>query len=251
MKTPEKGPRVIAIQDHLDMAKHFTFAVSTDEGEIAKRRELAGRGININDDQTAGTDVAATTLETLEDSEDRAVWAQVVGGAALNTAMHLLRGVGPRRMYRNFTMTKLFANGMLIPIEQRQAATMRDMRSAQITSEGFSRSKEMNRATQRDRNRVARDVSRAAMGLGIFDLELPADISEADAMELAKERQIRMQAQAIVIGLETGYNPTLAQLRSEASPLGAHIVGSPRKYSPRIIKQFREASREAGAPRGY
>lgn len=251
MSTPEKGPRVIAIQDHLDMAKHFTFSVSTDEQEIAERQALAGRGININSDQTAGIDVAATTLERLED-EDKAVWARIVGGASLNSAMYLLREVGPRRMYRNFPMANLFSiTGEPLPLEKRQYTTQLMLRDAQIASERYSQSKKANQSTQRNTNGLARELSSVSMRLGVYDFELPEGISEHDAMELAKQKEIEMQAQAIAIGLETRHNPSLAQLRSEASPLGAHIVGSPRKYSPRIIKQFKEASREAGAPRGY
>lgn len=254
MTKPEKAPRVYSAQDQMNSANHFDFNVSSDEDEIAERLQNAGKDINIQDDQTAGLIVGRLTLERLDDSGDRKLWATVLGSAAFNSSLYMFRKVAkfdPRTL-RRFTLPRYFTeSGSPIDARDAERTTIRGLVELEALSQSVTDQRvaaghpyKWPRETTRS---LARGMSTSAMRLASYGFDV-AGLDEAEVRVQVEESAIKLHEEVMSTTKRTTFNPSLAQLRTMDTPLGQDIL---RHQPARIVKVFKETSREIGKNSGY
>lgn len=245
-------PREYTPQDHLTSADHFNFNVSTDLQEVAARREQRGKGANIIGDQSAGIEIGRRTLAQLEDSELQTMWAHVFGGALLNSSLYMFRKAGDQPMFRRFTLPRIVTDeGVLQDGEAIDATTLRVLEDVQVESEDYEATLQAeSTVTDRETRLLARQMGTASMRLGIYGSSFQEGETPAYIMTQVVELESKMHHSIQGLGRVIGTNPSVAQLRSESSDLGSHIIRS-SLYPVEMKRAFRNSLGEVSDELGY
>lgn len=244
-------PREYTAQDNLNMAAHFNFNVSTDPQVVAERSQLRGMHVNIVNDQSAGIDIGTRVLEALVDQEQQRTWAKLYGGAMLNSALYMLRGVNDQPMSRHFRLARLTnEKGQLLDSETIQSDTFEALRTANIVSKQYEAISTDHKPTDSRTNRLGRRLGNASMLVAVSGTDFYENDGELMIMTQARDRVSAMHRYTQDLANSVGYNPSLAQLRAESTPLGSHIMQSP-DLPLQIKGAFRNALAEVSDQQGY
>lgn len=245
-------PREYTAQDHLNMAGHFNFNVSTNPEVVAGRREQRGRHVNIIEDQSAGLEVGTRTLELLDDDQElQGIWAELYGGAMLNSALYLLRGSGDQPMSRHFKLPTLVSEGgELIDDNLRRQGTLNALKTLRDRSREYEHAEEERTPTDREVSKLGHRLGNTSMLVGIFDSDFMETDGELVTMTQVLEKETEMHHAVQRLAQRLGVNPSLAQLRAESTPFGADIVQH-NAYPLAIKTAFRSAVGEVSDELGY
>ncbi len=256
-------PREYTAQDHLDMVDHFNFNVSTNPDVVQERQQQRGKGVNVPDDEAAGMQVGTRTLELLRDPELQAIWTQTYSGALLNSALYTLRGVDDGTMSRHFKYTRLRDNkgnlthtqlvdqdGNPIPNDIRRSATLTTLESTQAVVKKHQEARAVSEPTDRAIGRVGHRLGEASLVVGVFATDFAQDDTERDIMTQVFEQSKATHQAVIQLAHRIGVNPSVMQLRSDTSKLGAEIIHS-KAYPGEIKAAFRTAVAEVDGELGY
>lgn len=249
-------PREYTVQDHLDTAKSFSYNISSNPEEAARRQSLRGRGANIINDQSAGLEVGRLTLERLEDPELQVRWARLYGGAVLNSALYLFREVHPQTMSRHLKLPRVISEenlrnneNILEDGDEYDARTLRLLVDVQNESETYESIVEASRnATSLMTRSLATGLGNSAMRLGIYGADITLGENAAETMRQVLDLEIEMHDATKALGRELKTTPSVAQLRSESTPLSAHVI----RTSPfTVVQAFRKSLGEVSDELGY
>lgn len=245
-------PREYTAQDHLDMAGHFKFNISVNPRVVAERKEQRGKHVNIINDQSAGMDVGNRVLEALDDPEQQSMWARLYGGTILNSALYTFRGIDNQPMSRRFKLPRLVGwDGELNETnETRRLDTLVTLGVAKSYSEDYERTKQERIPTERQTTRLARRLGNASMLVGIYSTDFMENDDEMTIMQTARRQESGMHHAIQKLAQRIEVNPSLAQLRAESTPLGAHIIQSP-DYPIEIKAAFVDALGKVSDEPGY
>ena len=244
-------PREFTAQDNLNMAAHFNFNVSTDPQVVAERSQLRGMHVNIVNDQSAGIDIGTRVLEALDNQEHQQTWARLYGGAMLNSALYMLRGVNDQPMSRHFRLARLMTDeGQLRGSATIYSETFEALRSANNVSEQYEAISADYKPTDSRTSRLGRRLGNTSMLVAVFGTDFYENDGDLVIMTQARDRVITMHQLAQRLAQRIGYNPSLAQLRAESTPLGAHIMQSP-DLPLQIKGAYRNALAEVSDQQGY
>jgi len=243
-------PREYTAQDHLNMAEHFDFNVSTNPDVVAGRRERRGRHANIIEDQSAGLAVGTRTLELLDDKELQAVWAKLYGGTMLNSALYLLRGSNDQPMSRHFKLPRLVSDGgELLDDDARRSGTLYSLGVVKDKSQAYEQIAEKSKPTSREASKIGHRLGNTSMLVGIFSSDYKDIEDEHAIMAQVLEQETQMHEAVKELAQRLGVNPSVAQLRSDNTRLGADIVHS--KLPLEIKTAFHTAVDEINDGQGY
>jgi hypothetical protein len=244
-------PREYTAQDNLNMAAHFNFNVSTNPQVVAERSQLRGKHVNIVNDQSAGIDIGMRVLETLDDQELERTWAELYGGAMLNSALYMLRGVNNQPMSRHFKLARLTTDeGQLRDSTLVRADTLDSLKTAKGQSESYEAIRADHEPTNGQTNRLGRRLGNASMLVSVFGTDFHENDGELVTMTQARDQVSAMHHSVQRLAQRIGFNPSLAQLRAESTPLGAHIMQSP-DLPLQIKGAFRSALADVSDQQGY
>lgn len=246
----ERIPRQLVVHDHLDMAEHFDYNISVDPEVAAARRDERGKGTNIINDQSAGIDVGTRVLTSL-DPELRKEWAPLFGGTLLDSALYTLRDTDEEPMTRNFKYIRLVdEHGVWTDDEERRAKTLELLKSTQDSSEKVEAKQAERKLTGRDINDLGHLLGNTSTLVSIFAMEFSEDEGELSVMKRVHQQNLAVQRAMEQLTLRLRSNPSVAQLRTDTSPLGADIIRS--KRIPLEIKTtFQNVLSEVSHPLGY
>ena len=244
-------PREYTAQDHLDTARHFTYNISVKPEVVAGRKELRGKRVNIINDQSAGLDVGNRVLAALEDPDHQSVWANLYGGTILNSALYMFRETNSQPMSRRFKLPQLAGwDGELRDSnETRRQNTLGTLDVAKSHSEDFERYKQERTPTERQTTRLARRLGNASMLVAIYSTDFMENDDEMVVMQIARQQVSDMHHSVKSLANKIKFNPSLAQLRAESTPLGSHIKN--HDYPIEIKAAFIDALGEVSDPQGY
>lgn len=244
-------PKEYTAQDHLRMAKPFLYSKSVNPEVIAVRKQRRGTRANIINDQSAGLEIGTGVLESLDDQQLQATWAQIYGGAMLNSALYMLQAVPDSTMSRRFTLAPVLAkDGTLRDDDERTTmtyttlgATLRNSNEYEATAADYEPKTEQT-------FQLGRKLGNTSMLLAVFGTELYEKDDAKTNMMIVKKQTVQMHHHVQQLATRITYNPTLAQLRSESSPLGSYIMQS-NDIPVQVKAAFRASLAEHNDESGY
>lgn len=197
-----------------------------DELEIARRRAQAGTHTLIHEEEARGIEIGSRVLQSIEDPNDRALFAKTLGSALLGSAGYLFDADTYLRMRHNVELAKVTDKEKVIETpESFEVKVYRDLAEAARISTLLADMRRERKPVGRLPIRAAQAAGRAGLNLAIYPLHgFASDSNPKTVMESVFESSIDMSNNAIRLTGETGFVPTPAQLVTYKSPLGIHIL---------------------------
>lgn len=193
--------------------------------EIERRRAQGGKGVLILEQQQRGIEVASNWLSSIEDPNQRARLAKIMGGAMLFSAGYVFDGDSRLRM-RHITKLPLVAehDGWRETTEGYDAKSYASLETAALATEELLVARRNEFVLPRHFMDAARAVGNAGLRLALLS---PRSCSENDRPKdlqlMVLESARDMHNAAIELGEKLGTPPSIAQLADRLSPLSVEL----------------------------
>jgi len=222
------------------LSHHYIPERARDEAEIARRRAQAGTHALIHEEEARGIELGSRVLQSIEDPNDRAIFAKTLGSALLGSAGYLFDADEYLRMRHNIDLAKVTDGEKVIETpETFELKVYEDLAEAARISTVLADLRRERKPVGRLPIRAAQLAGRAGLNLAIYPLHgFATDSNPKSVMESVFESSVDMSNNAIRLTGETGYIPTPAQLVSYKTPLGIHIL---RTAPTEVTDRFEEA----------
>jgi hypothetical protein len=215
--------------------------VRFDEAEIARRREQAGTGALVLEYQRdALQHIVLQMLDAIEDPNEQAIAAQLLGGTLLSTTGYLVNAERDPSLRHNFKMPLLAdETGWRQTQEGLRATLVNDLTDAVRLNEVLIDLRRDRHPVRNIPMKLGKTIGKAALDLAPYPLVAASVQGRPDHVQLMVKGQAQdMHDRAIRLGKEIGVNPSAAMLVDELSPLGVYIQ---TKASDAIAKAYEEA----------
>lgn len=250
-------------QDQLDAAGHFEFSISTDPEVVAERAANRGTGANIANDQSTGAIVGAQVLGDLKAPEHQIAWAQLYSGAMLNAALYALREADKKTtnpnvippMSRSFALPGIVSQEGHLPesglLKASTFWSLGNLVESCVDVEldlVLAKPNKQRIPTRQKVSRLGRQLGNTSMIVSIYGTEFFEADGPTKIRKQVWESAVNMHKSTQILAGRIGVNPSLAQLRTESTPLGVHII---REYPTEIAGAFRKAVHDVNGRLGY
>lgn len=220
---------------------HFTPRPSFKADEIAFRKEQAGTGALMHQMERDGIEVATRILSTIEDPNERAAFAKIVGGSLLGSAGYIFEQYSQYlAMRHNLEMPRIATKeGIAFTPEAFNDKLFHDLGVAARLSDQLALVRREKLPVGRLPMQVARAHGRAALNLAMWPLPLIGETSRpSDVQDMVFESAIDMRSAAVSLSKATGTRTSVAQFTDIVSPLNVHVL----RTAPPAVAEGLEAS---------
>lgn len=207
-----------------------------DEAEIERRRAQAGTKALVVELQQASLEhVVLQMLDAIEDPQEQAIAAQLLGGALVSTASYLTTPDNDPRMRHNFALPQIADNeGWRQTPEGFKITLARDLAEAARLSEELATLRRERQPVRNLSMKVGKAIGRAGLDLSVYPLTSAFTDTRADFAQMTvREHAQNMQDSAIRLSESVDMNLSAAMLVDEFSPIGVHI----QKEAPDAVVQ--------------
>lgn len=214
--------------------EHFTPRRAHNTDEIERRRAQAGKNVLILEEQQKGIEIALDMLMAIEDPNERAIAAKIVGGALLSSAAYLF-DADPYIRMRHTGKLPILADleGWREDSEHYDRVKVEHglVEAAQL-SHHLAEVRRRELDIPKEHLVTARALASAGLNLAVWPLPpLSAHDKPKDIQLMVRESALDMQNASVALGEKVGTIPSVAQLADHLSPLSVEL----QRTAPAVV----------------
>lgn len=209
----------------INSGEHFAPRPARDPAEIERRRDMRATGALVLEQQQRGIDMTIEMLLAIDDPNEQAKAAQMLGGTLLYTARYLL-GLGEQDAMRRTLKLPVIADdtGWRENPDDFQLKLFRTLREASARTEELAEIKRKHRHIGPLERKLGRLIGHGALALSVFPLiRISEDQKALDIQAVVRESALTMHQRAQATSERLGMNISAAHLADTLSPQGIEL----------------------------